>query len=76
MSQNNPFGDEDSLLEKILGKRDTPSMMRKSLEMDLVSTIQKYQNLGLEVSFIGIDLSNGIDARVSLCPDHAENLAV
>ncbi|USU94148.1 hypothetical protein [Acinetobacter pittii] len=76
MSQNNPFGDADSLLEKILGKRDTPSMMRKSLEMDLVSTIQKYQNLGLEISFIGIDVSDGIDARVTLCPDHAVNLAV
>ncbi|MDV8151929.1 hypothetical protein R5L37_09150 [Acinetobacter pittii] len=52
---------------------ETPEVLRKQMELNLVKLIQEYQRKGLDIDWISIDLLNGVDARVSLCPDPAEN---
>ncbi|MGQ0745319.1 hypothetical protein ACT4VM_00780 [Acinetobacter baumannii] len=66
----------DDLLASVHKKVRTPDVKRKELELGLVKLVQQYQCEGLNIDWISIDLLNGVDARVTLCPDHAENLAV
>ncbi|MDC5422446.1 hypothetical protein NRA68_07305 [Acinetobacter baumannii] len=61
-----------SMLEQIR----TPELKRKELEYQLVKLVQGFQRDGLNIQYIAVDLVNGVDARVTLCPDPAENLAV
>lgn len=45
----------------------TISAKRKALELSLVGLVEHYQREGLDISYIGIDLSHGkVDARVTL----------
>ncbi|WP_119689222.1 hypothetical protein [Acinetobacter nosocomialis] len=55
---------------------ETPEVLRKQMELNLVKLVQEYQRKGLDIDWISIDLANLVDARVTLCQDHAENLAV
>ncbi|HHY2118562.1 TPA: hypothetical protein ACV20N_002403 [Acinetobacter baumannii] len=76
MNRNNPFFNTDKIVGQILDKKSPDCLKRKELELELVQLIHKYQKQGLWISFIGIDVKDGIDARVTLCQDRAENLAV
>lgn len=53
----------------------SPSILRKEMELELVKLIEKYRAQGLDFSFFTIDTSQVgiVDARVMLCPDPAEN---
>ncbi|MBK0409617.1 hypothetical protein JEO87_03655 [Acinetobacter pittii] len=66
----------DDLLASMHEKVRTPDVKRKELELGLVKLVQQYQREGLNIDWISIELGSGVDARVTLCPDHAENLAV
>ncbi|WP_242048043.1 hypothetical protein [Acinetobacter baumannii] len=63
----------DDLLASMYEKVRTPDVKRKELELGLVKLVQQYQRDGLDIDRISIDLLNGVDARVGLCPDPAEN---
>ncbi|EMB5688808.1 hypothetical protein N0P26_000141 [Acinetobacter baumannii] len=45
---------------------ETPEVLRKQLELNLVKLVQEYQRKGLDIDWISIDLLNGVDARVTL----------
>ncbi|WP_407493680.1 hypothetical protein [Acinetobacter baumannii] len=45
---------------------ETPEVLRKQLELNLVKLVQEYQRKGLDIDWISIDLLNGVDARVNL----------
>ncbi|MDC5216813.1 hypothetical protein OHW69_19355 [Acinetobacter baumannii] len=66
----------DDLLASMHEKVRTPDVKRKELELGLVKLVQQYQREGLNIDWISIELGSGVDARVTLCPDPAENLAV
>ncbi|WP_284074054.1 hypothetical protein [Acinetobacter nosocomialis] len=44
----------------------SPEIKRKEMELELVELIQGFQNSGLNINYISIDFSNGVDARVTL----------
>ncbi|SUU44093.1 Uncharacterised protein [Acinetobacter baumannii] len=44
----------------------SPEVKRKEMELELVELIQGFQNSGLNINYISIDFSNGVDARVTL----------
>ncbi|WP_151859427.1 hypothetical protein [Acinetobacter nosocomialis] len=44
----------------------SPEVKRKEMELELVELIQSFQNSGLNINYISIDFSNGVDARVTL----------
>ncbi|EHU1961523.1 hypothetical protein [Acinetobacter baumannii] len=54
----------------------SPSILRKEMELELVKLIEKYRAQGLDFSLFTIDTSQEgiVDARVILCPDPVENL--
>lgn len=54
----------------------SPEVKRKEMELELVELIQSFQNSGLNINRISIDFRNGVNARVTLCQDHAVNLDV
>ncbi|EHU3215980.1 hypothetical protein AYB08_RS20220 [Acinetobacter baumannii] len=66
----------DDLLASMHEKVRTPDVKRKELELGLVKLVQQYQREGLNIDWISIELGSGVDARVTLCPDPVENLAV
>ncbi|MDC5366778.1 hypothetical protein NRA53_15920 [Acinetobacter baumannii] len=45
---------------------ESPAVLRKQMELNLVKLIQEYQRKGLDMKYINIDLLNGVDARVTL----------
>ncbi|HFE8665555.1 TPA: hypothetical protein ACGAPI_001046 [Acinetobacter baumannii] len=58
--------DGDSHLPYIALELETPEVLRKRLELNLVKLVQQYQREGLDIDWISIDLLNGVDARVNL----------
>ena len=42
------------------------SKQRKELELALLTAVEQYANQGLDISYIAIDLKDGVDVRVTL----------
>lgn len=42
------------------------SKQRKELELALLTTVEQYASHGLDISYIAIDLKDGVDVRVTL----------
>lgn len=42
------------------------SKQRKELELALLTTVEQYASQGLDISYIAIDLKDGVDVRVTL----------
>ncbi|KRJ70816.1 MULTISPECIES: hypothetical protein [Acinetobacter] len=55
---------------------ETPEVLRKQMELNLVKLVQEYQRKGLNIKCITVDVVKDLDARVTLCHDPAENLDV
>lgn len=42
------------------------SKQRKELELALLTAVEQYASQGLDISYIAIDLKDGVDVRVTL----------